>query len=486
MEKRWIELAPAEGILQSIGDPGTKVSGINFDSRMVRAGNIFVAQKGAHADGHQFIQLAIEKGASVIVCEEIPAPLVANILYIQVKNASETLGQLAAAWYGFPSERLKVVGVTGTNGKTSIATLSYHLFTNLGYKAGLISTISTIVAGSVETATHTTPDALKIQRLMAEMVEEGCEYCFMEVSSHAVVQKRIAGIRFAGGIFTNLTHDHLDYHKTFPEYLAAKKAFFDGLSSDAFAITNIDDRNGRVMTQNCRARIVTNSTRTMADFRCKVMESHFDGMLLNLDGKEVWTRFVGKFNASNLLAVYSTAIMLSQKTEEILPVISQLTPVAGRFDSIRSTDGKMAIVDYAHTPDALKNVLIAISEIRSGNEKVITVVGAGGDRDKTKRPEMAKEALMGSDIVILTSDNPRTEDPEAIIKDMEAGIDKASANKVLSITNRKEAIRTALNLAQTGDIILVAGKGHENYQEINGIKHHFDDKEIITEFFGLA
>ena len=486
MEKKWIELAPAEGILQSIGNPGTGVSGITFDSRMVVAGNIFVAQKGVHTDGHQFIQLAIEKGASVIVCEELPMTLVENVLYIQVKDASETLGHLAAAWFDFPSEHLKVVGVTGTNGKTSIATLSYHLFTILGYKAGLISTISTIVAGSMETATHTTPDALKIQRLMAEMVEAGCEYCFMEVSSHAVVQKRIAGIRFAGGIFTNLTHDHLDYHKTFPEYLAAKKAFFDGLSSDAFAITNVDDRNGRIMTQNCRARIVTNSTRTMADFRCKVMESHFDGMLLNLDGKEVWTRFVGKFNASNLLAVYSTAIMLGQKMEEILPVISQLTPVAGRFDSIRSTDGKMAIVDYAHTPDALKNVLMAISEIRSGNEKVITVVGAGGDRDKTKRPEMAREALQGSDIVILTSDNPRTEDPEAIIKDMEAGIDKSSANKVLSITNRKEAIRTALNLAQTGDIILVAGKGHENYQEINGIKHHFDDKEIITEFFGLA
>jgi len=486
MEKKWIELAPAEGILQSIGNPGTGVSGITFDSRMVVAGNIFVAQKGVHTDGHQFIQLAIEKGASVIVCEELPMTLVENVLYIQVKDASETLGHLAAAWFDFPSEHLKVVGVTGTNGKTSIATLSYHLFTILGYKAGLISTISTIVAGSMETATHTTPDALKIQRLMAEMVEAGCEYCFMEVSSHAVVQKRIAGIRFAGGIFTNLTHDHLDYHKTFPEYLAAKKAFFDGLSSDAFAITNVDDKNGRIMTQNCRARIVTNSTRTMADFRCKVMESHFDGMLLNLDGKEVWTRFVGKFNASNLLAVYSTAIMLGQKMEEILPVISQLTPVAGRFDSIRSTDGKMAIVDYAHTPDALKNVLMAISEIRSGNEKVITVVGAGGDRDKTKRPEMAREALQGSDIVILTSDNPRTEDPEAIIKDMEAGIDKSSANKVLSITNRKEAIRTALNLAQTGDIILVAGKGHENYQEINGIKHHFDDKEIITEFFGLA
>lgn len=486
MEKKWIELAPAEGILQSIGNPGTGVSGITFDSRMVVAGNIFVAQKGVHTDGHQFIQLAIEKGASVIVCEELPMTLVENVLYIQVKDASETLGHLAAAWFDFPSEHLKVVGVTGTNGKTSIATLSYHLFTILGYKAGLISTISTIVAGSMETATHTTPDALKIQRLMAEMVEAGCEYCFMEVSSHAVVQKRIAGIRFAGGIFTNLTHDHLDYHKTFPEYLAAKKAFFDGLSSDAFAITNIDDKNGRIMTQNCRARIVTNSTRTMADFRCKVMESHFDGMLLNLDGKEVWTRFVGKFNASNLLAVYSTAIILGQKMEEILPVISQLTPVAGRFDSIRSTDGKMAIVDYAHTPDALKNVLMAISEIRSGNEKVITVVGAGGDRDKTKRPEMAREALQGSDIVILTSDNPRTEDPEAIIKDMEAGIDKSSANKVLSITNRKEAIRTALNLAQTGDIILVAGKGHENYQEINGIKHHFDDKEIITEFFGLA
>ncbi len=486
MIRKWIELTPSEGILQSIGNTGVEVKGITFDSRLVGEGYIFVAQKGTHTNGHQYIQLAIDKGASVIICEEIPETLVNKVLYVQVKDASETLGHLASAWYDHPSDRLKVVGVTGTNGKTSIATLSYHLFTSLGYKVGLISTISTIVAGKVETATHTTPDALKIQQLMADMTDAGCEYCFMEVSSHAVVQKRIAGIRFAGGIFTNLTHDHLDYHKTFADYLAAKKAFFDGLAPDAFAITNIDDRNGRVMTQNCSARIITNSTRSMADFRCKVLESHFDGMLLNMDGQEVWTHFVGKFNASNLLAVYTTAIQLGQNTEEVLPVISQLTPVAGRFDTVRSLDGKMAIVDYAHTPDALKNVLQAISEIRTGNEKVITVIGAGGDRDKTKRPEMTREALNGSDMVLLTSDNPRTEDPEAIIKDMEAGIDKASANKVLSITNRKEAIKTALNLANTGDIILVAGKGHENYQEINGVKHHFDDKEIITEFFGLA
>lgn len=485
MIKKWIELAPLKEILQTIGDTGVEVKGIAFDSRLVGAGYIFVAQRGAHTDGHQYIQLAIEKGAKVIVCEEIPQNQDKDVLYVQVKSASEALGYLASSWYDLPSGRLRVVGVTGTNGKTSIATLLYHLFTSLGYKVGLLSTISTIVAGKVETATHTTPDALKIQRLMAEMADTGCEYCFMEVSSHSVVQNRIAGIKFAGGIFTNLTHDHLDYHKTFADYLAAKKAFFDGLDPQAFAITNIDDRNGRVMTQNCRARIITNSTRSMADFRCKVMESHFDGMLLNMDGHEVWTRFVGKFNAANLLAVYTAAIQLGQKKEEVLPVISQLTPVAGRFDTIRSLDGKMAIVDYAHTPDALKNVLSAISEIRSGNEKVITVVGAGGDRDKTKRPEMTREALIGSDLVILTSDNPRTENPEAIINDMEAGIDKASAKKVLSITNRKEAIKTALNLAQTGDIILVAGKGHENYQEINGVKHHFDDKEIISEFFGL-
>lgn len=482
--KAWDELKPATGIIETKGESQVVVHGVAFDSRKVLPGYLFVAQRGTHSDGHQFIPLAIEKGASVIVCEELPGELNDNVLYIIVDDANAALGLIAAAWYDFPSEKIKVTGVTGTNGKTSIATLLYRLFRRLGYKAGLISTISTIVAEDEEVSTHTTPDALRIQLLLARMVEAGCDYCFMEVSSHAVVQQRIAGISFAGGIFTNLTHDHLDYHKTFAEYLKAKKGFFDSLPSSAFAIINTDDKNGRVMVQNCSAGIVTFSTRSMADYHCKVLENHFDGMLLNLNGKEVWTHFVGRFNASNLLAVYGTALQLGQNPEEVISVISELTPVAGRFDAVRSTDGKMAIVDYAHTPDALKNVLSAISEIRSGNEKVITVVGAGGDRDRTKRPEMAKEAALASDLVILTSDNPRTEDPEVIIREMEAGVQNVR-KKVLSISNRREAIKTAIHLATPGDIILIAGKGHENYQEINGVKHHFDDKEVVKEFFGI-
>jgi UDP-N-acetylmuramoyl-L-alanyl-D-glutamate--2,6-diaminopimelate ligase len=380
---------------------------------------------------------------------------------------------------------MKVVGVTGTNGKTSIATLLYKMFLKLGFGTGLISTISYKVNDREETASHTTPNALKIQQLMAEMVDAGCEYCFMEVSSHAVHQKRIAGIEFAGGIFTNITHDHLDYHKTFAEYIKAKKAFFDSLSAGAFAVTNSDDKNGLVMLQNTAARKVTCSTRSIADYRCKMLENHFDGMLLNMDGNEIWTRFVGKFNASNLLEVYATARELGQEKEKVLTIISELVPVQGRFDTVRSTDGKLAIVDYAHTPDALKNVLGAISEIRTRNEQVITVVGAGGDRDKTKRPEMAKEAVLASDKVILTSDNPRTENPAQIIKDMEAGVPAQYRNKVVSIENRREAIKTAALIARPGDIILIAGKGHENYQDVNGVKHHFDDKEEIQNCFGI-
>ena len=481
--KAWAELKPKTGILETRGEAQVLVQGVAFDSRKVLPGYLFVALRGTHTDGHQFIELAIEKGAPVIVCEELPGELNDNILYVKVDNAGTALGFIAAAWYEYPSEKIRVIGVTGTNGKTSIATLLYKLFKRLGYKAGLISTISTIVGEDEEVSTHTTPDALRIQSLLAQMVVAGCDYCFMEVSSHAVVQQRIAGITFSGGIFTNLTHDHLDYHKTFAEYLKAKKGFFDMLPSSAFAIINIDDKNGRVMVQNCSAGIITFSTRSMADFHCKVLENHFDGMLLIINGKEVWTHFVGRFNASNLLAVYATALQLDQNTDEVLSVMSELTPVTGRFDAVRSADGKMAIVDYAHTPDALKNVLSAISEIRSGNEKVITVVGAGGDRDRTKRPEMAKEAAMASDLVILTSDNPRTEDPEAIIRDMEAGVENAR-KKVLSIINRREAIKTAVHLAIPGDIILIAGKGHENYQEIKGVKYHFDDKEVVMELFG--
>jgi len=468
-----------------IGPTEKEVCGIEFDSRQIKPGFIFIAQPGVLSDGHKFIPKAIEKGATVVVCEKFPFEISSNITYIKVADSNEVLGKLASAFYNFPSKKLKVVGVTGTNGKTSIATLLYKMFLRLGYKTGLLSTISYRINEKEETASHTTPNALKIQQLLAEMVAEGCEFCFMEVSSHAVHQKRIAGIEFAGGIFTNVTHDHLDYHKTFAEYIKAKKAFFDGLSKEAFAIINIDDKNGLVMVQNTPAEKITFSNRSVADFRCKVIENHFDGMLLNMDGTDIWTRFVGKFNASNLLAVYTSAIRLGQNKDEVLTIISDLHPVKGRFETVRSLDGKLAIIDYAHTPDALKNVLGAISEIRTRNEQVITVVGAGGDRDKTKRPEMANEAVLASDKVILTSDNPRTEIPAQIIKDMEAGVPAKYRNKVVSIENRREAIKTAAMLAQPGDIILIAGKGHENYQEIKGVKHHFDDKEEIENCFGI-
>ena len=471
--------------LEISGDLNAEVSGIEFDSRKVIRNSVFVAQRGIHADGHKFITTAIEKGATVIVCEEFPYELEKNVTYIKVTDSNKILGELASAFYDFPTSKMKVVGVTGTNGKTSIATLLHRLFLNLGYKAGLISTISYKINEKEETASHTTPDALKIQKLMAAMVDEGCEFCFMEVSSHAIHQQRISGINFAGGIFTNITHDHLDYHKTFAEYVKVKKAFFDKLPPVAFAVTNIDDKNGMVMLQNTQAHKYTYSVCKMADFRCKVLEPHFDGMLLNMVGHEIWTRFVGKFNASNLLAIYAAAISLEQNEDEVLTQISNLEPVNGRFETIRSNDGKLAIVDYAHTPDAIKNVLAAITEIRTRNEQVITVIGAGGDRDKTKRPEMAKEALIASDRVILTSDNPRTENPAQIIKDMEAGVESQFRSKVISIENRREAIKTAVLLARPGDIILVAGKGHENYQEINGVKYHFDDKEVIKEFFEI-
>ena len=468
-----------------VGSAEKIVLGIDFDSRNVKPGYIFVAQPGVISDGHKFIGKAIENGASIVVCEQLPDELQSDITLVKVDDSNEVLGKLASAFYGFPSKKIKVVGVTGTNGKTSIATLLYKMFLQLGYKTGLLSTISYRINNREETASHTTPNALKIQQLFAEMAAEGCQYCFMEVSSHAVHQKRIAGIEFAGGIFTNITHDHLDYHKTFAEYIKAKKAFFDGLPKESFAVTNIDDKNGLVMVQNTAAGKITFSNRSVADFKCKVIENHFDGMLLNMDGSEIWTRFVGKFNASNLLAVYTTAIQLGQNKEEVLKVISDLHPVQGRFETVRSVDGKLAIIDYAHTPDALKNVLGAITEIRTRNEQVITVVGAGGDRDKTKRPEMANEAVLASDKVILTSDNPRTEEPAQIIKDMEAGVAAKYKNKVVSIENRREAIKTAAMLAKPGDIILIAGKGHENYQEVNGVKHHFDDKEEIENCFGL-
>jgi UDP-N-acetylmuramoyl-L-alanyl-D-glutamate--2,6-diaminopimelate ligase len=471
-------------LLETRGDVSVPVHGIQFDSRKVEKGDLFVAVKGSHVDGHQFIAKAIEMGAVAVVCEDIPEDFPSGVVLVQINGTQAAFGKMAASYFGNPSANLKVVGVTGTNGKTTIASLLYKTFTLLGYKVGLISTIKYYVGDDEFHATHTTPDALQIQELMAKMVGSGCEYCFMEVSSHAIDQDRISGIVFDGGIFTNLTHDHLDYHKTFAEYLKAKKKFFDQLPETAFALTNADDKNGMVMLQNTRATKQTYSLRSLANFHCKVLEKHFDGMLLSIDGQEVWTHFTGVFNASNLMAVLGATQLLGVEQDDILRILSELRPVSGRFEIIRSPEGKYAVVDYAHTPDAIQNVLSGITEIRTGNEQVITVVGAGGDRDKTKRPEMAREAAKQSDKVILTSDNPRSEEPEQILADMEAGIEVHQKQKVLSIVNRREAIKTACMLAKPGDIILVAGKGHEDYQEIKGVKYHFDDKEVINEIFG--
>lgn len=462
------------------------IEGIAFDSRKVGHGFLFAALPGTTVDGHQFIQVAIEKGAAAILCEQLPEIQDANATWIQCSNSSKVLGQIASKYYGNPSEGMKVVGITGTNGKTTTATLLYRLFKELGHKAGLLSTVCNYIDNEQLPATHTTPDPLQIQELMSKMAAAGCEYCFMEVSSHAVDQDRISGIKFDGGVFTNLTHDHLDYHKTFIAYRDAKKKFFDQLSNAAFTLTNIDDKNGMVMLQNTSAEKLTYSGKALADFKVKVLESHFDGMLININGSEVWTHFVGNFNAYNLLAVYGTAIALGADNDEVLRVMSLLRPVDGRFETFRSPMGIYAVVDYAHTPDAIKNVLSSINEVRTGNETLFTVVGAGGDRDRTKRPEMAFEAASASDRVILTSDNPRSEDPEAIIAEMQKGVPANKHSKVVSITNRKEAIRTACMMAKPGDIILIAGKGHENYQEIKGVKHHFDDREIVREIFNLT
>ncbi|HCY43012.1 MAG TPA: UDP-N-acetylmuramoyl-L-alanyl-D-glutamate--2,6-diaminopimelate ligase [Prolixibacteraceae bacterium] len=471
-------------LLETRGDLSVSIRSIQFDSRKVEAGDLFVAVKGSHVDGHQFVAKAIEMGAVAVVCEEVPENIPSGVVLVRIANSQKNFGKMAASFFGNPSAGLKVVGVTGTNGKTTIATLLYNTFTLLGYKVGLISTIKYYVGKDEFHATHTTPDALQIQELMARMVEAGCDYCFMEVSSHAINQDRISGIQFDGGVFTNLSHDHLDYHKTFAEYLKAKKKFFDELPEGAFALTNADDKNGMVMLQNTRALKQTYSQRALANFHCKVLEKHFDGMLLSIDGHEVWTHFTGVFNASNLLAVMGASVLLGVENDDILRILSELRPVSGRFEIIRSADGKYAVVDYAHTPDAIQNVLSGITDIRTGNEQVITVIGAGGDRDKTKRPEMAQEAVKQSDKVILTSDNPRSEEPEQILADMEAGVEAHQRSKVLSIVNRKEAIKTACMLARPGDIILVAGKGHEDYQEIKGVKYHFDDKEVINEIFG--
>lgn len=468
------------------GDVDIEIKGVNIDSRKIENGHLFIAMKGTQVDGHKFISKAIELGAVAILLEDMPEVLDDKVTYIQVASTEEDAGKVATMFYGDPSHKLKLVGVTGTNGKTTIATLLYRMFREFGYKVGLLSTVCNYINDEEYPASHTTPDPIELNCLLAKMVDEGCEYAFMECSSHAIHQHRIGGLDFVGGIFTNLTRDHLDYHKTFENYRNAKKMFFDGLSKNAFAITNADDKNGMIMVQNTKATVKTYSIKRMADFRAKILECHFEGMYLEIDGKEVGVQFIGKFNVSNLLAVYGAAIMLGKKPEEILIAMSTLKSVNGRLEPIQSPEGFTAVVDYAHTPDALENVLNAIHDVLDGKGgHVITVCGAGGHRDKGKRPLMAQEAVKQSDTVILTSDNPRDEEPQAIINDMLAGLDTTQRKKVLTIVDRKEAIRTAAMMAKKGDVILVAGKGHENYQEINGVKHHFDDHEVIREIFGI-
>ena len=471
--------------LSITGSADIDIKGVNIDSRRIEDGHLFIAQKGTQVDGHKFIPKAIEQGAKAILLEDMPEELVEGVTYIKVESTEDAVGKVATLFYGDPSRKLKLVGVTGTNGKTTIATLLYNMFRKFGYKCGLLSTVCNYIEDEAIPADHTTPDPIELNYLLHRMVEAGCQYAFMECSSHAIAQKRIGGLNFVGGIFTNLTRDHLDYHKTFENYRNAKKAFFDGLPKTAFAITNADDKNGMVMVQNTKATVKTYSTRSMADFKAKILECHFGGMYLEIDGKEVGVQFIGKFNVSNLLAVYGAAVMLGEKPENILLVMSTLKSVSGRLEPIQSPDGYTAIVDYAHTPDALENVLKAIHEVLDGKGHVITVCGAGGNRDKGKRPLMAQEAVKQSDKVIITSDNPRFEEPQDIINDMLAGLDQQQMKKVVSIVDRKEAIRTACLMAQKGDVILVAGKGHENYQEVKGVKHHFDDKEVLKDIMGI-
>jgi UDP-N-acetylmuramoyl-L-alanyl-D-glutamate--2,6-diaminopimelate ligase len=467
------------------GDAKTDISIITSDSRTVVPGALFIAVRGTHVDGHDYIAKAIAAGAAAVICEKMPDEVPGNITFVIVKDASMAIGQAASAFYGNPSSKLRLTGVTGTNGKTTIASLLYNMFESLGYKCGLLSTVVNYVHLRSVEATHTTPDPVQLNKLLAEMVEEGCEFAFMEVSSHSIDQNRIAGLQFDGGIFTNLTHDHLDYHKTFENYLAAKKKFFDNLSSSAFALVNVDDRNGRVMLQNTKASKHYFSMRSMADFRGTITEQGFEGMLLKINGNEVWTRFLGDYNASNLLAVYGASVLLGADSGEVLRILSTLVPVAGRMEVIRSDSGITGIVDYAHTPDAVQNVIEAVNRVRKGNERLIVVVGAGGDRDKTKRPVMARIAVEGAERVILTSDNPRSEDPEMILDDMEAGVDRDGRAKMIRITNRAEAIKAAVMLASPGDIIIVAGKGHETYQEVKGVRSHFDDREELRKAFKM-
>lgn len=463
------------------------ITGVQMDSRRVEGGNLFVAVKGTQADGHSYIPKALELGATAILqSDPLPAETPEDVTFVRVEDTEDAVGKVATLFYGDPTSKLKLVGVTGTNGKTTIATVLYNMFRALGYKVGLCSTVCNFIDDEAVPADHTTPDPITLNALLARMVEAGCEYAFMECSSHAIHQKRIGGLRFAGGLFTNLTRDHLDYHKTFANYRDAKKAFFDTLPAEAFAITNADDKNGDVMVQNTKATVKTYSTRTMADFKGRILEESLEGMLLDINGSEVSVHFVGRFNVSNLLAVYGAAVMLGQAPEEVLRVLSSLRPVNGRFEAIRSPKGVNAIIDYAHTPDALVNVLTAIGEIVHGKGQIITVCGAGGNRDKGKRPIMAQEAANRSDRVIITSDNPRFEEPQAIINDMLAGLDEEQKQKVIAIVDRREAIRAAAMMAQSGDVILIAGKGHEPYQEICGVKHHFDDHEEVRAAFGLS
>jgi len=465
------------------GSADMEISAVAFDSRKVVPGSLFVAIKGTLADGHDYILQAVKDGAVAIICEILPARVTGEVDFLMVADSSVALGVVSANFYDNPSAKLKLVGITGTNGKTTIATLLYKLFRDLGYKCGLLSTVENQINGQVTLATHTTPDPVELNRLMNEMVQQGCDYCFMEVSSHAIAQHRIEGLKFSGGIFTNLTHDHLDYHKTFESYLKAKKAFFDGLPSNAFALTNGDDKNGNIMLQNTKAHKKTYGLKSMADYKARILENRFEGLQLQVDGEEVWFKMVGTFNAYNLLAVYAAAMLLEQDKTTILTSLSKLTGARGRFDYIVAPNKIIGIVDYAHSPDAVQNILSTIHDICKGNEKVITVIGCGGDRDKTKRPVMAKTACEWSDKVIFTSDNPRSEEPAQIIKEMEEGVDPAFKRHTVSIVDRREAIKTACMLARPGDIVLIAGKGHEKYQEINGVKNHFDDMEELTEIF---
>ena len=486
MDMKLSELLRNVEVTTLEGSAEVGITAVDIDSRQVKEGHLFVAIKGTQTDGHQYISKAVEQGAAAILCEEMPAERKSGVSYIQVPSTETAIGPVATTFYGNPTSKLILVGVTGTNGKTTIATLLYNMFRKLGYKCGLLSTVCNYIEDEAVPASHTTPDPIELNSLLARMVAAGCQYAFMECSSHAIAQQRIGGLKFAGGIFTNLTRDHLDYHKTVENYRDAKKAFFDMLPKGAFAITNADDKNGLYMVQNTKAQVKTYSIRTIADFKARIVECHFEGMYLEVDGHEVGVQFIGKFNVSNLLAVYGAAVMLGQKPEDVLLVLSTLKSVAGRLEPIHSPEGYTAVVDYAHTPDALENVLKAIHEVLDGKEgKIITVCGAGGNRDKGKRPLMAQEAVKQSDRVIITSDNPRFEEPQDIINDMLAGLDQKQMKKVISIVDRKEAIRTACMMAERGDVILIAGKGHEDYQEIKGVKHHFDDREVVREIFGL-